>query len=527
VIDTGDRIEGNGLYDASDPRGIYTREIFKEQHIDVICSGNHELYKQNSSVNEYLDMVPNFKGKYLASNLDILDPTTGERVPLAQRFRKFKTKNQGIRIIAFGFIFDFTGNYENTFVQPVENTVQEDWFQEAIRDREVDLFLVTGHVAIRSEEYTQIYKAIREVQGDVPIQFFGGHTHIRDYKIYDSKSYALESGRYMETIGFQSISGIATPGNGQGSGSSRGPLSFARRYIDNNLFSYYHHTSKNSSTFPTDHGRKVSSAITSARKALNLDHKLGCAPHDLWANRVSETSNSSIFQWLKNEVIPDKILNVDKASLPRIAMINTGSMRFDIFQGPFTIDTTFIVSPFSTGFRQIKGLPYTLANRTLSIINNYGQVLEEAAPWLKLWMLAPPEQIGRTQQFTSMPPGLLQALGSQIRINEEPGLTPGYTTKDDGGDDGDDTIHSPISFYNVPNCIEARAATTVVGKDGVERPVETVDLIYLEFIQPWILLALWYQGMKLRDVNTEPYLDGKDFTGLIAEWIQDNWKGEC
>jgi 2',3'-cyclic-nucleotide 2'-phosphodiesterase (5'-nucleotidase family) len=28
VIDTGDRIEGNGIYDGSDPKGKYTYNIF-------------------------------------------------------------------------------------------------------------------------------------------------------------------------------------------------------------------------------------------------------------------------------------------------------------------------------------------------------------------------------------------------------------------------------------------------------------------------------------------------------------------
>ena len=42
LVDTGDRVEGNGLYDASNPQGNYTREIFKQQHMDIICIGNHE-----------------------------------------------------------------------------------------------------------------------------------------------------------------------------------------------------------------------------------------------------------------------------------------------------------------------------------------------------------------------------------------------------------------------------------------------------------------------------------------------------
>ncbi|OAX78931.1 hypothetical protein ACJ72_06757 [Emergomyces africanus] len=49
LIDTGDRVEGNGLYDSSEPQGLYTADIFKQQHIDVLCSGNHELYKKNST----------------------------------------------------------------------------------------------------------------------------------------------------------------------------------------------------------------------------------------------------------------------------------------------------------------------------------------------------------------------------------------------------------------------------------------------------------------------------------------------
>src|SRR5947209_7564228 len=130
---------------------------------------------------------------------------------MAPRFRKFTTKHQGIRILAFGFLFDFTGNKNNTIVQPVEQTVKEKWFQDVIRDADVDLFLVIGHVAVRSPEYTAIHRAIRDEHRDTPIQFFGGHLHIRDFKIYDSASTALASGRYMETIGFMSIDGLNVP----------------------------------------------------------------------------------------------------------------------------------------------------------------------------------------------------------------------------------------------------------------------------------------------------------------------------
>ena len=518
LIDTGDRIEGNGLYDASEPKGIYTTEIFKEQDLDVICSGNHELYKQNSSENEYLKTVPYFRSTYLASNLDIYDPGTGERVPLAPRYRKFTTKNQGIRVLAFGFLYDFTGNWNNTVVQPVEQTIEETWFKEAIRDREVDLFLVTGHVAVRSKEYAAIFKAIREVQWDTPIQFFGGHTHIRDYTKYDSKSYALESGRYLETVGFMSIDGIGADGKRELVTLSS--PTFERRYIDNNLFSFHHHTGLNSTTFPTDHGKSVSRMIFDARKELKLDSVFGCAPIDLWTNRVPYPNEQSIFTWLKNEVLPNVTTDSSTTDRAKLVIINTGAMRFDIFKGPFTRDTTFIVSPFTSGFRRIKDVPYKFASKLLSILNHEGQILEEIAPELSSWRLTTPEQTAILKDVLVDEYKYGQHHGQALLGT--PNLTPGYTTTDDGGDEGDDTLHSPITFYRVPNCIESEVDFPNSGRDP-----ETVDLVFLEFVQAWVLIALNLLGLEYKIADTEVFMEGQDFTTMMAHWVEENWKAYC
>ena len=518
LIDTGDRIEGNGLYDASEPKGEYTLEILREQEMDVICSGNHELYKKNSSETEYLKTVPYFRNTYLASNLDIFEPESGERVPLAPRYRKFTTKNQGIRVLAFGFLYDFTGNYNNTIVQPVEQTIQEAWFQEAIRDREVDLFLVTGHVAVRSKEYTAIFKAIREVQWDTPIQFFGGHTHIRDYAKYDAKSYALESGRYLETVGFMSINGIRT--GEKGDLLTLSSPTFERKYIDNNLFSFYHHTGLNSTTFPTEHGKNVTRTIADSRKDLKLDTVFGCAPSDLWTNRVEYPSEQSIFTWLEKDVIPDITTGNLTTNKSKLVMINTGAMRFDIFKGAFTRDTTYIISPFTSGFRHIKDVPFDSARKLLSVLNNQGQILEDAAPELRTWKLAPPEQMAILQDVVVEEHPFHQHRGQALLGT--PGLSPGYTTKDDAGEDGDDTLHSPISFYRVPNCIESK----VDFPDSTGDP-DTVDLVFLEFIQPWVLLGLKFLGLQFGLSDTEAFMEGHDFTTMIAQWVERNWKVNC
>jgi hypothetical protein len=544
LIDTGDRVEGNGLYDASKPKGEYTFDIFKHQNIDVITSGNHELYLSNSSENEYYNTVPNFKQSYIASNLDIQNPKTGELEPLAPRFRKFTTKNQGIRIISFGFLFNFHGNANNTVVQPVQATVKEQWFQDAIRTSDIDLFLVAGHVPVKnSEEYDLIYDAIRKVRWDIPIVFFGGHTHIRDYRKWEAKAQGIESGRYMETLGFLSMSGLSTGKKDSVSPAKSSPK-YDRLYIDNNLYSLRHHSGTNESTFPTEAGTNVSTAITHARKELNLDHAFGCAPQDYWLNRAPYPSNSSLLTWLEKQVLPATFNKTTNSS--SIIITNSGAMRFDIFKGPFTIDSTFLVSPFTSGFRIAKNIPYKAASQVLQLLNNEGQILlqdliamehndVDTITHNRLYELTPPLPPANLESFiaqtpTTQPfvhpehqtplagPGALMQAETYIG-NNHPSV-PGYTTVDDLGSSGDDTIHAPIRFYDVPNCVASN-----VGFDPADgaAPPETVDLVYNEFVQDWVLLALRYLGVTYEKADTEETLEGKTMTDVISDWVGEFW----
>lgn len=533
LIDTGDRVEGNGLYDGSDPKGKYTLDIVKEQRIDLVTVGNHELYQRNTSIREFNSVVPDFAGSYIASNLDVLHPKTGERVPLATRYRKFTTKNQGIRVVAFGFLFNFKGNANNSFVQPVEETIQEQWFKDAIQDKKVDLFLVAGHVPVRdSPEFEAVYKAIRSENWDTPIAFIGGHTHIRDFRKFDKNAYGLESGRYMETLGFMSISGLRA---GEKDAMVQEVSSkFERMYIDNNLFSLHHHSGRNGSNFDTELGSNVSKAISAARKELKLDHAFGCAPHDYWLNRAPYPSKDSLLTLIEKEVIPSTF---NESKTPSIVITNSGALRFDIFKGPFTIDSTFLVSPFTSGFKKLKDVPFKAASQILSILNNEGQILIPDLVTLagidadKLSDLSPPfipmgvqSRLHAEQQsvltLLDSANDLQQSMLSGHGDSKRPRV-PGYTTKDDAGSDGDDTIHQPIRFYDVPNCIGANISFTA-SSDGPDK----VDLIYNEFLENWIILALRYLGEMREKTDATFAIGGNTLTDVLSNWVRANWACE-
>lgn len=602
VVDTGDRVDGNGLYDGSDPKGLYTSEVFKQQSVDLICSGNHELYRSEAAEREFNVTVPDFRDNYLASNLDIRHPETGNRTQMSRRYKIFTTPKQGLRILSMGFLFDFTGGAENVFVTPVEETVRTDWFQDAIKEENVDVFIIVGHVAPRSQEWKAVYTEIRKQHWDTPILFFSGHSHVRDFVQLDSKAVAFQSGRYLETIGFLSIGGLvkkdlATKFQAREAAYQANSwipwwlpttiqvwlerqilpeltddeeeqeiewakgIQINRRYIDNNPLGYQFHTHTNASTFPTSHGLNISSTIAEARKKLDLDKTYGCAPKTYYANLAPYPHEDSLFTLMVDELLPSVLDEkhhgnaqsfIEGNGRPKIALMNTGGLRFDVFAGKFTRDTVFIVSPFENRWKVIRNVPWKTAKHVLPLINSGGQVMLDSDAFEtadihmskadkrvlnEMWRLAPPEQTSwKEDRVFPQSHSLKQQhearklwhdqkqkfISTEDEEEDVPTfeIRPGYTTIDDLDDKGDDTVHFPLNYYRVPNAIQAQVGWE--GKSELDFE-ESVDVVFLDFVQPWIVIALKFMGQKVEEGDVESYLEAKGFTTMIKEWVQENW----
>jgi 2',3'-cyclic-nucleotide 2'-phosphodiesterase (5'-nucleotidase family) len=101
--------------------------------------------------------------------------------------------------MSFGVIFDFKGNSNVSRITNAKDMVLEQWFIQAINYTEpIDLFVVIGHNPVRRSDRQctlgYVYDAIRKLNPDTPIQIFGGHTHIRDFVVYDDRATGLEAG---------------------------------------------------------------------------------------------------------------------------------------------------------------------------------------------------------------------------------------------------------------------------------------------------------------------------------------------
>ena len=486
--------------------------------------GNHELYINNTAAREYTSLVPLYENSYLASNLNITDPKTGISAPFALRSKKFRTPNQNLTILAFGFLYNFHRYVSNVQLQPVSATVQERWFQDALKDPDIDLILVAGHVHLQNNtqwagtEFPLILNATHKLKPKARVLCFGGHSHVRDFKVYGERAFGIQSGRYMETVGFMSISGLVP---------SRPPSAnpiCKRRYIDNNLFSFYNHTTTTATTFDTPLGLAVSKNIAAARSALQLDKRYGCALQNLSLYGAPYPSNGSILTWLEEQALPDTFTPLlsrsDACNVttnnPMLVMTNSGAIRFDIFAGYYTVDSNINMSPFSSGFRCLTNVPYDKASNLVAMLN--------AGPPIIIDELDPPGHVPLAASDHSRKLDFQAAASEQEQMPlrdaapTQPPLIPGYVTKDDLGSDGDDTIHSPYPTFVAPNVIGA-----TVGYRAPAPPPNIIDILYNEFMQKPVLDAMTKMGAAYTPDNTRTALGGKTLTSVVSEWVQKDW----
>jgi len=129
VIDTGDKIDGNGIGDATVPKGIMSYEVFNlnMENYDLLTLGNHELYTESSSTIEYYNTAKN-NDKYVSSNVEFLDE--GNWNSFGQKYRYFKTEVNKKNVLAVSFLFDFQRFNSLTRVTPIEKEVNKEWFKK-------------------------------------------------------------------------------------------------------------------------------------------------------------------------------------------------------------------------------------------------------------------------------------------------------------------------------------------------------------------------------------------------------------
>lgn len=118
--------------------------------------------------------------------------------------------------------------------------------------------------------------------------------------------------------------------------NSTSGLTYSRRYLDWNRLTFaYHAKNSQDKTFDIKAGTKVTAEIYADRQKLNLTSLYGCAPATWCVSCQPFGSAGNIFT-LVSTALGAEVVNPARSTIPRYVIVNTGSIRFDLVEGPFS-----------------------------------------------------------------------------------------------------------------------------------------------------------------------------------------------
>ena len=552
LVDTGDLHDGNGLSDAGPGvQGHVSDQVFALADYDLLTIGNHELYNMSVAQDVYEHFVPHWGDRYLTSNVHITLPGTTRSRPIGHRYTRFTTKNQRLNIQAYGVLFDFQLGAPGITVQDPKAMVKEAWFQESLRaSSDVDAFVIAGHMPVTGYDgWDAIHEAIRSVWPTTPILMLGGHTHVRDCRMLDSRAMALESGRYLETVGWMSVSNVSVP-------------TFSRRYIDANPRNYAFHAGLvHAGHLSTPRGRFVRATMDAMARAWNLTDVYGIVPRDYYLDRAPYGDPSALLTLISEHILPDVVRSSfpARANSSSLIIMNSGSQRFDVFAGAFTKNDQYIVSPFRDAFLFVPDVPWHAAQRLVHRLNELGAAHNEqpgaahpaqgdADPifhqylrhaFYSYWLnrlsptFASPSQSpvpgGRPASARRLEE-LLEQLGTDGSMVEElphlvggaRGRSPslGYVTADSCSGLGDDTVHTPIPYSDEQPDYIAAQPVPLPNSDH-----DHVDVIFVDFIaKPVLSLLNTYDARRHYTMADVSVWGNATTESLYSSFAQLHWR---
>ena len=539
LIDTGDLHDGNGISDGFPPYnmdepggkeavdGHVSNQIFAMVDYDLLTIGNHELYNYTVAKDVYQNFVPQWGGRYMTSNVKIAlpepDAPDASYAPIGSLFNTLVTPVQGLKIMSYGILFNFKLAAPGIAVQSPQEMVEEDWFNHSLDRADkwgVDAFVVLGHMPVSGDPgWEAVRTKIRSRFPDIPIAILGGHTHVRDCRMMDNQAMALESGRYMETIGFMGMKDLQK----RKRAGNRGKVKFTRRYIDSNPRNFAHHLAlRNTRELATKKGSFIRFIMDAISEAWTLSRLHGVVPQDYYLDRVPYGDNSSLLSLLADQVLPKVVRPSEKSRQDRksLVLINSGSQRFDVYSGPFTRNDQYVVSPFKDRFLYMADVPWGVAKHLLHglLTFNKGAMVElvqggtqysngdallrygsgfvediflrwQKSQWFKFLQAEKADRQRATEGGNMTNTTIKSQEDVEAEEDEEllkffhqydsldkPSL--GYRTIDQCAGAGDDTLHSPLPFSpDQPEYVASNPDPLPESDDQV------VDVVFVDFMR--------------------------------------------
>jgi len=334
LFDSGDLIEGTGLSDATPIHGEYIFPIVKMvQNYNGLTMGNHDIGHDNTVELMRTSFINYWNGSYLAANSIWKE----DQEDLGAPYQVIEVN--GMRILALGYLYNFTQSCNDTEVVDVSDSLLETYFQNAMDEENIDFVVVIAHIDPKSPpELRQIYKAIRNAQPNVPILLLSGHAHEKYYEWYDWNAFTIESGKYFQVLGLVTFY-IDDSGNF---------ADFEHQWVDTSRENFYKLAKKDSSDFMTPEGETIRELLTTLYNKLGLNETLGCSPIT-YSQYAPLNESNSLFSLYINEILPAELFTA-MSNQSQYFMCNPYSLRDNLYKGTVTKNDVISIMPFGDSF---------------------------------------------------------------------------------------------------------------------------------------------------------------------------------
>jgi len=513
----GDWIDGTGLAMNGDPSKL--TPLLMKMPWDALNVGNHELYE--TSVIEFATqtggLVEWFGKHYLSSNV----LHTQSKNPLGHRFRILPGKNANV--LTFGFLYNMQDHAEIVTVEEVESVVEKDWFIQVVSDtKRYDAVLVLAHMDVRDPLCQVILDKIRMLVGaDMPVQFITGHTHRRDYELFETNSASFEAGRFLDTVGFVSFPSIKsiTTGATTAADDIATLLNETKPPEPENLFKYKYmdaHTDVLSDAlgispedFPTENGVDQSEFILRIQIEMGLKQVIGCVNRNHFVNR-SLDARDSLWGFFRNEVVPTMF------SGDQVTFFGLDAWRYDLYTREVHLDDVLAISPFNNSLVKWENVPAEVVTALNASVNAEPN---NWMPQLPNYILASAEPLESSNRMYTLivddfEKGFISEQLAQVWPNQTdlpaPTPFPGLTTSSIWIDYFSGPSGSCDGKHNKAGSDGHQSGGGAGGLSGFASPNPEADTARLVFVAVAVVviavlgsLAVWQKGTRFRYLSAE------------------------
>jgi len=376
-FDNGDINDGTALSGLASDHVEYLAPLMQAVPYDALNLGNHELYSRSHGllpgnvtdcpVEGLRDSgyIKSWGPRYVTSN--VAWANTGHAI--GQRFHVVKGRF-GTTLLVFGFLYNMEDACPAVVVHNVSEVVQEQWFEEALKSTDMDAVVVLAHMHFEDPLIDLIQAAIRRIRGPrMPVQFLAGHSHLRGWRRLDHAATVFEAGCKLDTVGFTSFSPTAGWTTPEG-------LVFNYMNLDGNTAEIAKATNVAEQDLLTPRGTDVLNKIVAQAKAIGADKVAGCATRRYNVSAPLGRADS-LYAFYMNTVVPGTLFA--GSDRPMMALSGSGTLIYDIYPGPLTVDDAYKASPFGNFWLVIQGVQGAHIVEALARLNKPQQTLPSSS----------------------------------------------------------------------------------------------------------------------------------------------------